>query len=331
MKPAWGIPLAAGLLAAQGCGGRAPATVSGPDVVSILDAETIVLERPADGRALYALDDTFYLAEGRPDFTISRWTIGGRELPRPLPPGRAPGNLVKAADSFLEGRDGLVGVLDWRSYRVSFLDAPTGRFVRSFVVSPLGIAAMGGAGDPAHGRIYLFAGAQNPEVRTVDLDGREDRPGLDLFDDTYTTPYARFRAAVDPAGNLYYTPRASYIVARVTPDGKSKVFARRDRPPYVSPLPIPEDLSGSRDEKAWAVWEKTRSWIKQVVWSDSRLLVCYSVPGDLDTFALDVYDADGRLSRSDVSIPGALLGCDRSGRCWFLAPDHRRIVRGRVA
>ena len=306
-----------------------------PPVAAIADEDspfgtrrTVLLSRPVHAESIFVVGDTFYLTEGRPEKIVSRWSMDGRELPRPLSPGSGPGELLQAADSFLRFPDGLLGILDYRSYRVNIVEAATARFMRSFVVSPYDIMALNGVGDPDRGLLYLFIAVQSPEVRVLDLDGLEVRPGFDYFDELDLHPYSRFRAVLDHDGNLYYCPRSWYKVLRVTPDGEASAFAEREGGSYRRPFPIPEWTADTGSVEKRREWEAEHSWVRQLAVSGDRLLVSYSVPPGFERHVVDVYDSDGRLVRGEVAAPGRLLGCEESGECWFLADaDRRRLTK----
>ncbi len=311
----WGLSIS--------CGRPVPPATAPLGDSSLVLRGTVVLNRPVEAQSIYVAGDTFYLAEDKPEKFVSRWGPDGRELPRPLPPGSEPGQILEASDSFLRFPSGLLGILDYRSYRVNVIEVATARFVRSFVVTPYNFMALNGAGDPDRGRLYLFAALKSPGVHVLDFEGREISPGLDYFDKAELGPYARFRMTVDGAGNLYYCPRSWYKVLCVSPGGEPSLFAERATGSYRRPAPVPTWLSDQTSDDKRHEWEGQYSWVRQLAVSGARIVVCYSVPPGFHRHVIDVYDPTGRLVHGEIPVPGRLLGCGQSQECWFLVDSDR--------
>jgi hypothetical protein len=300
------------------------------DTGHLLPLEAVQLARDVDARQIAVFDDTLYLTEGWPEQLVSRWSLEGEELGPVFERGRAPWKMLEAAEDLVLGPDGSLGLIDMRSYRLSFIDGEETRFLKSFLVSGYEFMPLGGVGDPEHDRIFLFSNNE-PEVRVLDFEGRE-LTSFDYYDKEYTDPYAWFRGAVDDGGNLLYCPRSAYRILRVAPDGSASLFAEAPGHAYAAPLPLPETIADDpSDNEQRYEWEKTVSWVDRLATSRRYVLVSYSVPPGLDDYRVDLYTSDGGLVAAGIGTPGRLLGCGNDHTCWFLDNSKRRLVSRRIS
>jgi len=318
------------MLAASSC-----SSTPGHDPLSVdpgghLRPSSIVrLERVVDARQIAVVGGQIYLSEGWPEQQVSHWSPEGKDLGPVFERGRAPWKMLEASEDLLDGGYGRLGLIDMRSYRLTFIDANAVQFSKSFLVSGYEFMPLGGVSDPLHDRIYLFANNE-PEVRVLDFEGRLV-DGFDLYQEEYTDPYAWFRGTVDRDGNLLYCPRTAYQISRVAPDGSVSSFATSPGPDYIPPLPLPDPVkSNPSDTERRFEWEKTVSWIDRLASTGDYVLVSYSVPPGLEHYRVDLYSDDGTALATRLESPGRLLGCDRDLTCWFLDSSHTRLVSRRV-
>jgi len=296
----------------------------------LLPVDQLRLSREVDAGQLVRAENTIYLAERWPEQQVSRFSLDGKELGTVFQRGRAPWEMLEASEDIVQGPAGTLGLIDVRSYRLSFIDSVQSRFLRSFLVSGYEFMPMGGVGDPDRERIYLFTN-NVPEVRVLDFEGREIS-SFEHYEEHYTSPYKSFRGAVDADGNLLYCPRSAYRILRVSPDGATTLFASAPTGAFVDPLPIPEKIRADlqNTEQRWA-WEKTVSWIDRLAVVGEYVLVSYSVPPGLDEHRVDIYSDDGTALVTGLDSPGRLLGCEQDLNCWFLAGSKRELIVRRIA